>query len=71
MRLSLISFVLSLISIVLSLLVLTGCTLPNAPSNKGYKCSTQPRLYTLPSGEQRLEVDTYWQREACPPTPIF
>lgn len=57
--------------VALVLALATGaCTLPNAPSNAGYRCVTQLRLYTWPDGTAHWEQDFYWQREPCPVTPI-
>lgn len=35
-----------------------------------YTCTTQPRLYALPSGAIQWEIDTYTQATPCPAIPI-
>jgi len=55
-----------LIGLVLGLLFL-GCSNPIAPN---YTCSTQPRLYTLTTGQSQLEIDHYSQATPCPVIPI-
>lgn len=47
-----------------------GVTNPAGPSGAIYQCKTQPRWYFLPDGTARQEIDTYFQSEPCPRTPI-